>query len=254
MVAVITGGGSGIGLTMAKALAGAGAKQVFILGRRREVLEQAAASTQPAGVVVPIECDVESKESIRAAVAAVSERAAGGRINLLVANSGVTGPENRMSPASSSASVRELRQNLFDDVSMDDFTRTFHVNVTGAYFTMLGFLELLDAGNRKALEEEEEEDKKGGRDRDAGFGSVAAASSSGGGSGRGKVPPVQSQVIFTSSISAYSRSWLSAPAYAGSKAAIAHLTKHASTNLAQYGIRVNALAPGCRSPAHQIPV
>lgn len=40
-VAVITGGGTGMGLMMAKALEANGAK-VFILGRRLEVLQEAA--------------------------------------------------------------------------------------------------------------------------------------------------------------------------------------------------------------------
>lgn len=37
---------------------------------------------------------------------------------------------------------------------------------------------------------------------------------------------------------------MSPPAYAGSKSALVHLTKHASTGLNAHGIRVNALAPG----------
>ncbi|KAI1344211.1 short chain dehydrogenase [Xylariaceae sp. FL0016] len=216
MVAVITGGGTGIGLTMAKALAGAGARKVYILGRRRDVLESAASSH---AAIVPITCDVCSKESLQAAVDAVTKDV--GFVNLLVANSGVVGPETRWQP---DLSISELRAKLFDAVSVDDFTQTYHVNVTGAYFTFLAFLELLDEGNKNAL--------KGG----GGFGAPVVQGSD--------VPSVQSQVIFTSSIAAYSRAWLSAPAYAGSKAAIAHLTKHASTQLARYGIRANAFAPG----------
>ncbi len=205
---------------MTKALASAGAKKVYILGRRKEALEEAA-EAHPS--IVPVECDVGSKSSLQSAVDFVTGDA--GHVNLLIANSGIMGPEARFRP---DLSVAELRKTLFDGVAMEDFTRTLHVNTTGAYFTMLAFLELLDAGNRQALSGKE-----------GAFGAPLQEGSD--------VQSVQSQVLFTSSISAYSRSRASAPAYSGSKAALAHLSKHASTNLAQYGIRVNAFAPGCKS-------
>ncbi|KAI0476821.1 short chain dehydrogenase [Xylaria cf. heliscus] len=214
LVAVVTGGGTGIGFHMAKALATSGAKKVYILARRKELLDEAAKAHES---LHPLVCDVGSKESLQAAVDVITKEV--GYVNLVVANSGVGGPEARYHPDSS---ISELRKRLFDDVSMEDFTQTMHINVTGAYFTMLAFLELLDAGNKNAL--------KGG------FGAPLTQGS--------EVPTIQSQVLFTSSIAAYSRSYLSAPSYAASKSAIAHLTKHASTNLAQYGIRANALAPG----------
>ncbi|KAK6084660.1 short-chain dehydrogenase [Seiridium cupressi] len=198
MVAVVTGGGSGIGLMMARALAGAGAKKVYILGRRQNVLEQAAKDHSS---LSPLECDVTSKESLQSAVDTITKET--GYVNLLIANS-------------------ELRKSLFDDMDMGKFTQAFHVNVSGAFFTITAFLELLDAGNKNAL--------KGG------FGAPLEQGSD--------VQSIQSQVIITSSISAYSRIAPSAPAYSGSKSAIAHLSKLASTNLAKYGIRVNALAPG----------
>ncbi|KAI0013557.1 short chain dehydrogenase [Xylariaceae sp. FL0662B] len=214
IVAVITGGGTGIGFTMAKALAGAGAKKVYILGRRKNTLETAA-TAHPS--ITPVECDVTAKESLQAAVDFVAKDT--GYVNLVIANSGVGGPETRYNPA---WSLTELRKKAFEDTSMEEFTQTLHVNVTGAYFTVLAFLELLDAGNKQAL--------KGG------FGAPTKEGSD--------VPSIQSQAIVISSISAYSRFWLSAPAYSSSKAAIAHLAKHASTNFARFEIRVNALAPG----------
>lgn len=215
MVAVVTGGATGIGLMMARALAGAGAQKVYILGRRRAVLEEAAASH---AALVPVECDVTSKASLQAVVDLVTKEV--GFVNLVVANSGTGGPEKRFNPA---MTLQEVRRTLFDEVDMDAFTGAFHVNVTGAYFTMLAFLELLDAGNRNAVE-------KGG------FGAPTTKGSD--------APAVQSQVIFTSSIAAFSRAVPSTPAYAGSKAALMHLTKHSCSALAKYSIRVNALAPG----------
>lgn len=207
---------------MAKALASAGAKRVYILARREDVLEEAAAAHESLRALV---CDVGSKESLQAAVDAVA--AESGYVNLVVANSGMIGPTGKYDPA---LSISELRRTLFDNVGMDDFTHTMHINVTGAYFTMLAFLELLDAGNKKALQ-------SGGGGAGGAFGAPLVEGSD--------VPSIQSQVIFTSSIAGYSRSRLTAPAYAASKSAITHLTKHGSTNLAPYGIRVNALAPGC---------
>ena len=240
MVAAVTGGGTGIGLVMARALLGAGAKKVYILGRRRDVLEKAASessaelkkastSSGTSGVMIPVECDVTSKASLQSAVDFVTKDA--GYLNLLVANSGIGGPGARYGAGKS---VAELRRELFEEVDMADFTHAFHVNVTGAYFTMLAFLELLDAGNKHAVSY--------AKDDGTVFGVPSADASS-----NPQVPAVQSQVIFTSSISAFSRAYVSGPAYAGSKAAIAHLTKHSSSNLAEHGIRVNALAPGCKS-------
>ncbi|KAI1826427.1 short-chain dehydrogenase [Xylaria intraflava] len=213
MVAVVTGGGTGIGLDMARALVQGGASKVYILGRRREILDSVAAEHK---AFVPITCDVTSKQSLQSAVDTITQ--ASGFVNLVLANSGISGPVARLNPE---LSISELRRTVFDEVSMDNFTQAFHVNVTGAYFTMLAFLELLDAGNKNAL--------KGG------FGAPTNGS---------RIPSIQSQVIFTSSIGGYSRDRISVPAYSGSKAALSHLAKHASTNLSKFEIRVNALAPG----------
>ncbi|KAI0552181.1 short-chain dehydrogenase [Xylaria curta] len=213
MVAIITGGGTGIGHMMAKALANAGAK-VYILGRRASALE-AAASSHPN--IIPLVCDVSSKESLQSVVDRLTSEV--GYVNLVVANSGIMGPYTSYD---STLSIHELRKRLFDHVTMEDFTDTMHVNATAAYFTILAFLELLDAGNKNAL--------KGG------FGKPREEGS--------KVPLVQSQVIVTSSICAYSREKATAPAYGASKSAITQLAQHAATNLAPYQIRVNTLAPG----------
>ncbi|KAI1180473.1 short-chain dehydrogenase [Nemania sp. FL0916] len=214
MVAVITGGGTGIGFMMAKALASSGAK-VYILGRRANALESAASAHAN---IIPLVCDVSSKASLQNAVDVVSREA--GFINLLVANSGILGPYESFD---STLDIHTLRSRLFSDVDMASFTETMHVNATGAYFTILAFLELLDAGNQNAV-------LRGG------FGKPAREGS--------KVPLVQSQVVVTSSVGAYSRQKVTPPAYAASKAAVTHLALHAATNLAPYMIRVNTVLPG----------
>ena len=234
MVAVITGGGSGqtsspklmaialaesfpgIGLTMARALAFNGAQKVYLLGRRLEVLKKAA-EEHPS--LAPLQCDVTSKEDLQAAVDYIAAET--GYVNLVIANSGSIGTPVRFNPAHS---LRELSQTLFTDFSMNEMNDTLNINVTAAFFTMTAFLELLDMGNQKALE--------------GGFGKPLKENSD--------VPIIQSQVIFTTSISAFSRHWSSSPPYLTSKVAIMQVTKHASTQLVRFGIRVNAIAPGCK--------
>jgi NAD(P)-dependent dehydrogenase (short-subunit alcohol dehydrogenase family) len=93
--AVVTGGGSGIGLAIARALGQAGCT-VTILGRNAERLAAAAAEV-PGGLAVA--CDVTSPESVKAAFA----RAAGeaGPVAILVNNAGVvrTAPFAKQSDA-----------------------------------------------------------------------------------------------------------------------------------------------------------
>ncbi|MBE0620290.1 MAG: glucose 1-dehydrogenase [Burkholderiales bacterium] len=61
--------------------------------------------------------------------------------------------------------------------------------------------------------------------------------------GRMIATKVKGSIVTTASIMAL-RGRAGAPAYAASKAAVAHLTKVAALEFAAYGIRVNALAPG----------
>lgn len=112
------------------------------------------------------------------------------------------------SSSSSSPNIEQLQSTLWD-IDMSDFTQTLHVNVTGAFYTALSFLTLLDQGNNK---------KRDGKP--------------------------ESQIIVTTSISAFTRTPAAGFAYSASKAAVTHLVKQLSTCLAPYKIRANAVAPG----------
>ena len=88
-VAVVTGGGRGIGLAISDRLAQMGAT-VIVCGRSRETLEKAAARLQSAGgQCEAIPCDVSNLQAVEALAARVEGTF--GRIDILVNNAGVAG-------------------------------------------------------------------------------------------------------------------------------------------------------------------
>ncbi|KAI5271120.1 NAD(P)-binding protein [Aureobasidium subglaciale] len=151
LVAVITGGATercwqikGIGLMMTKALAANGAKKIYIIGRRKDKLEEAA-SHNPS-VIIPVVGDVTSK-NIRKSTASRVETEAG-CINLLVCNSGAMGPSAGINNRDASIAERAAAaMNQF----WDDITSTLSIHVTAVLFTAYAFLELLDKGNKNAV-------------------------------------------------------------------------------------------------------
>lgn len=89
-VALITGGGSGIGAATAVRLAADG-WTVLVTGRRRESLEEVAAAAAPlAGRVRAIPADVTSEDSVAALFETV--RAGEQRLDLLFNNAGISAP------------------------------------------------------------------------------------------------------------------------------------------------------------------
>lgn len=109
-VAIVTGGGSGIGAATARRLASEGAT-VVVAGRREEKLREVAESAE--GTVVPHTCDVSDTEAVRELVRSTVETH--GRLDVLVNNAGV-GPSG---PA--------------PDVSDDDWDRTLAINLGGVF-------------------------------------------------------------------------------------------------------------------------
>jgi NAD(P)-dependent dehydrogenase (short-subunit alcohol dehydrogenase family) len=88
-VAVVTGGSAGIGLGIAAALGGAGAR-VAIWSRRESVAEHALHQLKSSGVqAIAVGCDVGDEEQVQRATA--STRDAFGRIDIMVANAGASG-------------------------------------------------------------------------------------------------------------------------------------------------------------------
>ncbi|KAI1336280.1 NAD(P)-binding protein [Xylariaceae sp. FL0016] len=206
-VAVVTGGGSGIGLMASQALAANGAK-VYITGRRMEALENAAKHHQPGssgGSIIPIgPCDVTSKDDLDKLVTDLSKKEK--YINLLVCNAGISGP--KAEPEHSEAD--DLKAKLWNNEDTQHWADNFNTNVTSVYFTTVAFLPLLQAGIQP----------------------------------KGPLEPFGSSVITISSMSGIMRHAQGHFSYNTAKGATVHLTKLMSSEFQKAQIRVNSIAPG----------
>ncbi|MBW7835020.1 MAG: glucose 1-dehydrogenase [Sphingomonadales bacterium] len=113
-LAIVTGGGSGIGLGIARALAKAGA-DIALCGRRLSVCETACAEIRQTGVAAEaFRCDVSQQNEVEAMVAAVIERF--GRIDILVNNAGIAGAAQP-----------------FLDITLEQWRQTIDINLTGMF-------------------------------------------------------------------------------------------------------------------------
>jgi len=186
---------------MARALALNGAAKVYICGRREEPLLAAAASV-PTGTIIPHVCDITSKEALSSFAQRVESET--GHVNLLVANSGILGPTVAVPPTPTLQDFAAAHWAADDSV----YSRTFDVNVTATWYTVLAFLDLLDKGNKKENVEQ------------------------------------KSQVVATSSLAAFNRAAPAGFAYGQSKAAVVHMMKSLATTLLPWDIRCNTIAPG----------
>ena len=120
-VALVTGGGTGIGKGVAAALGQHGAK-VVICSRRQEVLDAAQAEMTELGIdCLAMAADIRDTASIEAVMQATLERF--GRLDILVNNAAGNFP----------ARIEDLSYNAFKTVVYIDLQGTF--NVTKAAFT-----------------------------------------------------------------------------------------------------------------------
>lgn len=203
-VCLVTGGGTGIGLMATQALSANGAK-VYITGRRTEALEKAAKGHDPkhqnlGGDIIPIgPTDVRSKKDIEALIKDIESKE--GYLSLVVAAAGVPGPKE---PSPDTDNAKELKKQLWDSESVEDWNETYSSDVTSVYFTTLASLPLLQAAPQDHY----------------------------------------SSVIVISSMSGIMRDSQSHFAYNAAKAATAHLSKMMSKEFARFGIRINSIAPG----------
>lgn len=116
-VAVVTGGGSGLGLGMADGLARAGAS-VAIVGRTEQRLEAAAATLRGHGnPVLPVVCDVTDEEAVTGAMARIRDEF--GWLDSCFANAGVRG---KFTPVL--------------ETSLEEFRSVTRVDLDGVFLTL----------------------------------------------------------------------------------------------------------------------
>lgn len=206
-VAVVTGGGTGLGLITAKALCANGVK-VYITGRRIEKLKDAEmVDSESGGAIIGLQMDCTDKHSIEAGVKEISTKEK--FVNFLVNNAGVTSVNYGPSGAPN-GSVADISKTMFENQNFDDWLNIYKINVASYYFTSAAFLPLLVAT------------------RDFGYSEAG-------------------NILNISSISGITKESQNGQfSYNASKAATISLTEQLAVDLKRPGIevRVNTLAPG----------
>lgn len=127
-VALVTGGGSGIGLMATQALVSNGAK-VYITGRTAEKLDRVVEKySQGEGSIVPLQCDMRDKAQIANLVREVSAKE--DCLCILINNAGIPGNTNE-SYSTGSEPANEMKKHLFDPESttFEDWSAVFETNV-----------------------------------------------------------------------------------------------------------------------------
>jgi NAD(P)-dependent dehydrogenase (short-subunit alcohol dehydrogenase family) len=206
-VALVTGGGSGIGLMITQALAVNGAR-VYIVGRTGEKLDAVAKQYNGDdidGEIIPLQADVSKKEDVKRLYdqIAVREKC----LCILVNNAGVSGATFQQE----AQTPEEAKENLFSksDATFEEWESIYRTNVAQIYFTTTAFLPLL------AHSTEEHKDYSG-------------------------------TVINIASVSGLVKDPQHHPAYNASKAAAIHLSRMLANMVAKnrFKIRINSISPG----------
>jgi NAD(P)-dependent dehydrogenase (short-subunit alcohol dehydrogenase family) len=184
-IAIVTGGASGLGAAMARALANAGAS-VAILDLNFSLAQKIADEIKG----IAIECNVSEEVSAKNAIEKIKNKFGTPRILINCAGIGVSG--------------RIVGKN--GPMPLADFSKVINVNLVGSFNMMrLTAAEMI-------VSEVMENGERG-------------------------------VIISTASVAAY-EGQIGQSAYAASKGGIVSLTLPAAREFAQFGIRVNTIAPG----------
>ncbi|KAL2352155.1 short chain dehydrogenase/reductase [Cryomyces antarcticus] len=209
VTAIVTGGGTGIGLMITQALVANGAK-VYITGRREEALKKTVDlySTGP-GSIHALPGDVSDKADVQRLVKEIEGKESKG-IQLLVNNAGIARDDQTKFSSNGQPDMSDPQaiSNHFMKSPPEAWEDTFRTNVTGAFYMSMAFLPLLAKG-------------------------------------REVTPGYTSSVVNVTSISGFMKGSSSGQfAYASSKAAFQHMSRMLATTFASTKVRVNIIAPG----------
>jgi NAD(P)-dependent dehydrogenase (short-subunit alcohol dehydrogenase family) len=147
-VVVITGGGTGLGLAMVRALARAGAN-ISIAGRSQGPIDDAAAEVKAlGGGSLAVSTDVTDSVQVDRMIAATIERF--GRIDVLINNAGA---------------VREAVRKPIWEITDGEWRSEMEVNLTGAFFCARAASKpMADQGSGKIINVASGFGLRGGRD------------------------------------------------------------------------------------------
>jgi NADP-dependent 3-hydroxy acid dehydrogenase YdfG len=114
-IALVTGGGSGIGAASAQALLQEGAK-VAIAGRDLKKLDEVAKALGNPANLITVQADVSDQKQVVTLVATVTKKL-GGSIDILVNNAGTN-----------------LKQRAFREITPEGWDRLIRTNLDGAFY------------------------------------------------------------------------------------------------------------------------
>ncbi|MCJ1421413.1 hypothetical protein MMC32_007776 [Xylographa parallela] len=206
--AVVTGGGTGIGLMITQALVSNGAK-VYITGRREEALQKVVElySSGP-GRIVALPGDISQKDDLKRLASVLASKESNG-IHLLVNNAGIARDDAiKYSGGTPDFSSAQSISDHFWKSEPKSWAETFQTNLTAQFFTTIALLPLLAKGHEAS-------------------------------------PGYSTSVVNVASISGVMKGSSNGQfAYATSKAGFIHMTRMMATTFAEAKIRVNCIAPG----------
>ncbi len=126
-IALVTGGGSGLGEAAARALAAEGADLV-LLGRTPDELEEVAEEIRAMGrEVLTVKADISDEDEMRVGFRAIADRF--GRLDVVFANAGINGTWAPLS-----------------DLTYDEWNKTQQINLGGTFLTVHLAVPMMAAG------------------------------------------------------------------------------------------------------------